>query len=392
MTDLLNQQPKNDMLKENSTRTATIDVITHGKLFAICAIMFAVALGCQNKPTQSSEEDTPVANVLKLTTGADNPRNSEGDFITLKDGRILYIYSHYTGTSNDDHASAYLAGRFSPDNGKTWTEEDVKIVDKEGTMNVMSVSLLRMQNGKIALFYLKKNSTYDCIPMMRISDDEAKTWSDPKPCITDREGYFVLNNNRVIQLKDGRLLLAVSLHQSPGDTTFARIGRLWSYYSDDDGATWKASTEVPNPGQIVTQEPGLIELKDGNILLFARTMSGVQYFSWSKDNGESWSPVEPGNLKSPCSPASIARIPSTGDLLVVSNDNGENQKRTPLNIAISKDEGKTWTNNKVLESDPKGSYCYTAIHFTDDDVLLGYFDWATVGVTVKKIDMDWVYD
>ena len=73
MTDLLNQQPKNDMLKENSTRTATIDVITHGKLFAICAIMFAVALGCQNKPTQSSEEDTPVANVLKLTTGADNP-------------------------------------------------------------------------------------------------------------------------------------------------------------------------------------------------------------------------------------------------------------------------------------------------------------------------------
>lgn len=381
------------MFVKNCTKASTIDFLKNQNLFLTCVIFLsAAAAGCQNKSAENKEENVPVADVLKLTTGADNPRNSEGDFITLKDGRILYIYSHYTGTSNDDHASAYLAGRFSSDHGATWTEEDVKIVDQEGTMNVMSVSLLRMQNGKIALFYLKKNSTFDCIPMMRISDDEARTWSEPRPCITDREGYFVLNNNRVIQLKDGRLLLAVSLHQSPGDTIFARIGRLWSYYSDDDGTTWKVSAEVPNPQKVVTQEPGLIELKDGNILLFARTMSGVQYFSRSKDKGQTWSAVEPGNLKSPCSPASIARIPSTGDLLVIWNDNGADQKRTPLNMAVSKDEGKTWTHNKILESDPKGSYCYTAIHFTDEDVLLGYFDWSTVGVTVKKIDMDWIYN
>lgn len=357
----------------------------------LCLLYIAIAAGCQNKPASTQEDSLPVADVMKLTTGENNPRNSEGDFITLKDGRILYIYSHYTGTSSSDHASAYLAGRYSSDNGKTWTQEDVKIVDQEGTMNVMSVSLLRLQNGKIALFYLKKNSTFDCIPMMRTSDDEAKTWSDPTPCITDREGYFVLNNNRVIQLKNGRLLLAVALHKSPGDTVFARVGRLWSYYSDDDGKTWTASTEVANPEKIVTQEPGLIELNSGDILMFSRTMEGVQYFSWSKDKGKTWSPVEPGNLKSPCSPASIARIPSTGDLLVVWNDNGTDQKRTPLNVAISKDEGKTWIHNKVLEGDPNGSYCYTAIHFTGDDVLLGYFDWATVGVTVKKIDLDWVY-
>ncbi len=119
--------------------------------------------------------------VLKLTTGPDNPRNSEGDFITLKDGRILYIYSRYTGNSSSDHANAFLAGRYSSDKGKTWTSEDVKIIDQEGTMNVMSVSLLRLQNGEIAFFYLKKNSTTDCIPMIRISNDEARTWSEASP-------------------------------------------------------------------------------------------------------------------------------------------------------------------------------------------------------------------
>lgn len=356
--------------------------------FLICC----AASSCQTKSAENDGVVSPPEDVLKLTSGENNPRNSEGDFITLKDGRILYIYSHYTGTSASDHASAYLAGRYSSDNGKTWTTDDVKIIDQEGTMNVMSVSLLRMQNGNIALFYLRKNSTFDCIPMMRISEDEAKTWSDPRPCITDREGYFVLNNNRVIQLKDGRLLFAVALHQSPGDTVFARIGRLWSYYSDDNGTTWTASAEVPNPEQIVTQEPGLVELDNGDVFMFSRTMSNVQYFSYSNDKGKTWSAVEPGNLESPCSPASIARIPSTGDLLVVWNDNGVDQKRTPLNVAISKDEGKTWINNKIFENDPKGSYCYTAIHFTENnDVLLGYFNWATTGVTIKKLDLDWIY-
>jgi hypothetical protein len=53
--------------------------------------------------------------------------------------------------------------------------------------------------------------------MLRIyKKDEAKSWSEPVPCIPDRQGYFVLNNARVIQLHDGRLLMPVALHQIPG--------------------------------------------------------------------------------------------------------------------------------------------------------------------------------
>mgnify|MGYP002352811740 FL=1 len=77
--------------------------------------------------------------VLQLEAGPDNPRNSEGDFITLKDGSILFIYSHYTGYSGDDDGNAFLAGRYSMDNGKTWTQKDEVIVPQEGKKNVMSV-------------------------------------------------------------------------------------------------------------------------------------------------------------------------------------------------------------------------------------------------------------
>ncbi len=324
---------------------------------------------------------------LRLNPGDDNPRNSEGDFVTLKDGSIVFIYSRYTGKSTNDHAPAYLASRKSVDQGKTWTKNDQLVLQNEGGMNVMSVSLLRLQNGSIALFYLRKNSEIDCIPMMRISNDEAKTWSEAIPCITDKKGYFVLNNNRAIQLKNGRLLIPVALHR-PATGNWNSKGTLFSYFSDDYGKSWKSSGEVPNNSDIVTQEPGVVELKDGKIMMFIRASGGVQQLSYSSDKGESWSTIEPSNIHSPLSPASIARIPKTGDLFLVWNNNDGSipeikNKRTPLTIAISKDDGKTWIHAKNIETDTDGWYCYMAIHFTKKDVLLGY----CAGSLAKKTEL-----
>lgn len=339
---------------------------------------------------------------LQLNPGPDNPRNSEGDFITLKDGSILFIYSRYTGTSTSDHAPAYLASRVSKDGGKTWSQTDQLVVEREGDMNVMSVSLLRLQDGSIGLWYLKKNSETDCKPLLRISRDEGKTWSDPIVCITDRNGYFVLNNNRVIQLKSGRLIMAVALHRSEGEKWTPKA-TLYSYYSDDNGLTWKSSEPVPNNTDITTQEPGLIELKDGRLMMFIRASGGKQQLSYSNDQGQTWSHIEESNIASPLSPASIARIPKTGDLLLVWNNNPRVEKewhggvRTPLTIAISKDEGKTWTHVKNIESDPDGWYCYIAIHFTRKEVLLGYCAGSQskkthLSVTnITRLNQKWLY-
>ena len=38
-------------------------------------------------------------------------------------------------------------------------------------------------------------------------------------------------------------------------------------------------------------------------------------------------------------------------------------KRTPLTVAISRDDGKTWIRAHNLLDDPEGWYCYTAIDF-----------------------------
>ena len=389
-------------IKFNESKTTTdrfFQLSEMIKIFTFC-LLILISAGCKNRAESNKNENKGMEVVLKLEPGSNNPRNSEGDFVELKDGRILFIYSHFLGTSGSDFGNAILASRYSSDKGKTWTQQDEKIVEQEGKMNVMSVSLLRLQNNEIALFYAIKNSVSDCIPYMRISTDEAKTWSDAIRCITDREGYFVLNNNRIIQLKDGRLLMPVSRHETPGGVWGPKSakGTIYSYLSIDNGRTWRGSKNVSNPDSVILQEPGLIELKNGDIMMFIRTTEGVQYLSFSKDKGETWSTVEPSSIKSPCSPASIERIPSTGDLLMVWNNNGVNQIRTPFNVSISKDEGKNWEKIKTIEDNPDGWYCYTAIHFTDKNVLLSHCagsrsEGTGLALTnITRLSLDWIYE
>lgn len=367
-----------------------------------CGLLMVSCVAKNSKSEIEKAEPSTPEITLDLQPGDNNPRNSEGDFITLKDGRIMFVYSKYTGESSSDHAPASLAARYSSDGGLTWTEEDEIVIPNEGGMNVMSVTLLRLQNGDLALFYLRKNSTEDCIPMMRISKDEAQTWGEAIPCITDKEGYFVLNNARVIQLKDGRLVMAVARHAVPGGE-WKNKADLFAYYSDDNGQTWMSGEKVPNDTDIVTQEPGLIEMNDGRIMMYIRASGGFQQLSYSLDRGSTWSAIETSNIPSPLSPATIEKVPGTGDwLLIWNNNDGSNpdlkDKRTPITSAISTDEGETWKYIKNIEEDPDGWYCYIAIHFVDENnVLLGYCAGnrpAGTGLSVTHVThvpADWLY-
>lgn len=354
--------------------------------------------------TLAAAAEAPVT-INLLPPGPGNPRNTEGDFVRLKDGRILFVYSRFSSDGPADSGSATLVARYSSDGGRTWTAQDEKVVENEGGMNVMSVSLIRLASGELGLFYARKNSMLDCRPYLRISKNEGKTWSKARLTIPE-EGYYVLNNDRVVQTKSGRLIMPVAYHknETASPTKFNGRGVAMCYLSDNKGKTWrrsKTTLENPTPSPAGLQEPGVVELKDGRLLMFIRTAMGAQYYSYSSDAGDTWSPVEASTLASPLSPASIERIPKTGDLLAVWNDHARateqiRNKRTPLTAAISRDEGKTWEKAKNLADDPSGWYCYTAIEFVGDRVILGYNAGGSGLAHLSRsvmthFDVDWLY-
>ena len=161
------------------------------------------------------------------------------------------------------------------------------------------------------------------------------------------------------------------------------------WLSDDCGQTWHRSKTVltgkKGPGHehdVALQEPGVVELKDGRLVMFCRTHIDLAFISYSSDQGETWSlnvPM-PGIRAALAAPA-IKRIPKTGDLLMVWDDHSMVTstthpyygRRTPFTVGISRDEGKTWEKVKNIEDAPDGWYCYTAIAFVGDHVLLATF-------------------
>lgn len=356
--------------------------------------------------------------VLELPASEKNPRNSEGDFARLRDGSILYIYTHYNGKGSGDHDEAMLASRISRDEGRTWSKKDKTEILNHGRMNVMSVSLLRLDDGRLALFYLLKNSGDDCRPVMRISSDEGKNWSSPRTCIEDKDiGYYVLNNARAVQLSSGRIVLPLACHKRKGMKNSSAAGEIMALLSDDRGKSWRFSkdtlvTRTLDGRLVTTQEPGVVELKDGRLLMWMRTTDHTQFAAWSKDGGETWTKAVPWNLNSPNSPATVKRL-KNGDLVAIWNDHGghpefkdvsvmaprykgtgawSNGQRTPLTIAVSKDEGVSWIFRRDLECASDGWFCYIASLETKDALLLGYCTKDNLAASrITRVPLKWLY-
>ena len=313
-----------------------------------------------------------------------HPRNSEGAFLPLADGRLLFIYSAFVGDTARDHTPADLAAITSCDGGRTWSAPRTVVRASEyGAMNVMSVSLLRMHDGAVGLFFLIRRSWSDMCVALRRSYDEGETFCPETRCST-RVGYFVMNNDRVVRLSTGRILApaaehvctpdgAGGIHLSPATAT--------CFFSDDDGLTWQ-ETGAPvaldgTASRSGLQEPGLIELRGGALLGWARTDLGAQYAFSSPDGGRSFTPPAPSRFTSPLSPLSMKRLPD-GRLLALWNPvcmpdpDPRTAGRTPLVYALSSDDGRTWSAPVPLEDDPQTGYCYTAIAAVGDALLLAY--------------------
>ena len=328
--------------------------------------------------------------LFNLPHGPDNPRNSEGSFLLTKDGRIRFIYTRFTGSDWWDHATADLAEMISEDGGTTWRDNGI-VIRRGEAANIMSVSLLRLQNGSVRIFYLQKTAQPDgsmsCIPMMRRSDDEGESWSDARRLIP-HEGYYVLNNDRVIQLDSGRIVLPLSVHAWRTGTGAMRPGNVFTLFSDDGGETWAESDTLLTPDfqaemRVGFEEPGVIELEPGKLLVWIRNAQGFQFRSVSTDRGRTWSKaMADPNFPSPVAPMSLKRDPATGYLYAVWDDISRRPSpapefttdRTPLVLMRSRDNGANWEKSGavVLEREPDHGYCYTAMLFHGGDLVLAY--------------------
>jgi sialidase-1 len=339
-----------------------------------------------------AQESSGIFESIIAPATEESPRNSEGDLVLLKDGSILAAWSEFYGGNRDDSAGRISAKR-STDGGRTWSDKWT-LVENTGQENVMSASFLRLASGDLLLFYLEKNSQSDLDVVVRRCSDEGKSWSDPT-VVTRDAGYWVMNNARVIQLSNGRVVCPTAMTEKvwvKGHTF-----RTVCFYSDDDGATWRrgvGGVVAPKRGAM---EPGLMEKNDGRLLQYIRTQLGQQWFAESSNGGDTWTQSQPWTVVSPEAPATVARMPANRGWVVLCNPNidpsGDHLgRRTPLVAMTSADEGKTWSKQKAVEADPEQTFSYVSIDFVDDRALLTYYvsdAQRRISWKLKSLPLDW---
>ena len=324
-------------------------------------------------------QDRPVfrpvpPGVVELTAiGAD------GGMVRLKVDALLLAQ----GGGINDQSVKKPQSRISNDGGKTWSPS------QEMSSEIGVGGLIRLKSGALAI-YGRKNAP-DASKWhyyFSKSTDEGKTWSTAA-LISTYPGYYPMYHS-LIQLSTGRLLLTgyweglngnhpdVERHTRTGWGLWrgkilfmeghrgVEMGICVTYYSDDEGGTWKPSEGgvfgwfdrhgEPNgaDGIIDLYEPTSAETRDGRVLMMARSKTGRLVQSYSLDGGKTWYSAQPTELSSSQSPALLIQIPKTGDLLCVWNQVSAEEIRRGylrgrLSSAISRDCGATWKNFKTLE-------------------------------------------
>ena len=285
---------------------------------------------------------TPIETIVVPGTEK-APRASEADIVALLDGRVLLAWTDFCQGKGGDWDTARISAKISDDHGETWSER-FTLIENEGDWNIIEPDFQRLPSGELLLYYLVTNSEIDARMVVRRSDDDGATWSDPTPISSDR-GYHCTTNARSIRMASGRLVIPVGIR-----------GTVYAYFSDDDGRTWThglpplRGTKEPS-----ASEPAVAELRNGDLLMYLRNGTGRIWQTLSHDGGETWSITTPTTLAASRSPVSLRRFGANGDLLVIWSQASKEEidfglVRTRLSCAISRDDGMTWECFNNLES------------------------------------------
>jgi hypothetical protein len=160
----------------------------------------------------------------------------------------------------------------------------------------------------------------------------------------------------MIQLKSGRVVFGCQ-------QAIANPGRhvSFTYVSDDQGATWTRSNVIDlgsrggcgDHGRGIA--PTLAELRDGRLWMLIRTDQGCFTEACSDDDGLTWKDVRPSKIPASGSPGQLQRLLS-GRLVLFWNRLVDPVKQTgrcqQLWMAISQDDGLSWTEPVVVAHDP----------------------------------------
>ncbi|WP_152051328.1 sialidase family protein [Tautonia marina] len=231
--------------------------------------------------------------------------------------------------------------------------------------------LFQAEDGPLLLFYKVGPSPRDWWGMLTTSLDGGLSWSTPRRL---PEGILGPIKNKPIALPNGSLLCPTSTEDDGWRVHFET--------TPDLGLTWIRTGPINDGESIGAIQGSILTRADGSLVALGRSRQARLWQSVSTDGGASWSEMTLTDLPNPNSGTDAVTLADGRHLLVY---NATERGRSPLNVAISEDDGQTWTMIHTLESEP-GEYSYPAVIQAKDGTIHITYTWNRT--RIKHVELD----
>jgi len=286
--------------------------------------------------------------------------------VELEPGKLLSAW--FGGTDEGAKDVQIWSSLFD---GKKWGE--LSVLGTEAGQPCWNPVLFRTAKGTLYLWY-KAGPRFDqWTGYFRSSSDNGKTWTKPEMMPATSVGPV---RAKPIQLANGTLLAGTSWESYRNWTPF--VDR-----STDDGKSWTRSNPFPMPGKFNQIQPTLFEAKDGRIIALMRSRNPkLVCRAESRDGGATFSHAEQTELLNPDAGIDVVKTRNDDVFLIF---NPTQVFRTPLSLARSTDDGKTWKRVADLETEP-GEYSYPAMIESAAGTLEITYTWRRTHIKHASVD------
>lgn len=318
----------------------------------IACVLATSALPVALPEIQSTSPDIVITRVFGPETPGGLYKHPAA--ITELDNGDLYL-AFYGGTGEYGDDTKVFGARLAK--GAEQFTEPVVIADTPFRSEGNPV-LWQGPDGLVWLFYvIRLGDTWSTsLINLKISRDSAKTWSDSY-LLTLEQGTMV--RSQPIMLNNGDYLLPI-YHETGfdrelvGDDTTSLFMRR-----DAKTGQWSESGRIRS--RMGNLQPSVVQIDDDYLIAYCRRGGGYDPIedgymvrAESRDGGHTWSEGVDSAFPNPNSAIDFIKLQS-GNLLLVYNDSMVT--RTPLSVALSMDNDKTWPIKHHIVEGP-GPYAY----------------------------------
>jgi predicted neuraminidase len=247
-----------------------------------------------------------------------------------------------------------------PGNAIVWTDKQNRVWLLWGRMDGTQPMMRGTGWNACRLFY-------------RTSSDNGITWSKDQSFYHDTIGW--LPRNLTLWLHDGRLIVPISDERNGHGVDLS-----FFLATKDNGATWTQSG-IMRGGE----QPTFIERSDGTLLAYLRVRPNIKSAE-SHDGGKTWSEPTATQWKNPDAGISMRKLKNGHVILVFNN---QDNSRTPLHIALSTDEARSWQKPLQLESNP-GEYSYPSVMQSSDGKIHIIYTFRRYSIKHVELNEDWL--